>query len=239
MRFVAALTRLMARHCRGQLLLVTAATRCCLRPAVWLVTTDALSVTLAHLGALRRVTGLTASHRQLRMVRKPDMATHTSLVSGSMGRTGQLRRMATLTSPVVGERPDEVVGCVTALALDARVKRRVLVRGLVARAAVARARLGVAKAGVRVVTTDARACLAFLGMIRLLGRVTLGAGLVGTALDIVGTVTAGAPARGPDSASKPARDSCGKARPSPWRIRAGDGSPRIPCARPRTGRSQE
>jgi hypothetical protein len=124
------------------------------------------------------------------MVRKPDVAPLTRLVSGSMRRAGQLGRMTTFTGAVIGRRPDEVVGCVTALALDARVKRRVLVRGLVARAAVAGARLGVAEAGVRIVTADARACLAFLGMIRLLGRVTPGAGLIWTALDVVWTVAA-------------------------------------------------
>jgi hypothetical protein len=63
MRLVTVATGLVSRRSRGQLLLVTTATRCRLRAAMRLVTTDTLRVTLAHLGALGRVTGLTASHR--------------------------------------------------------------------------------------------------------------------------------------------------------------------------------
>jgi hypothetical protein len=156
------------------------------------VTPDALRVPLAHLGAFGRVTALTAGHRQLRVVREPDVAPFAGLVPAAMGRTGQLRRMAALASAVIRERPDEVMGGVTTLALDAGVEPRIFVRSLMARATVFGARLRVAEAGMRVVTTDARACQALLRMVWLLGGVAPGTGLIGTAAYVVRTVAAGA-----------------------------------------------
>ena len=155
MRFVTVATGLVSCRSRSQLLLVTAATWCGLRAAVWLVTADALRVTLADLGALRPVTALTAGHRQLWVMGKPDVAAFAGLVPASMRRAGQLSRMAALASAVIRERPDEVVRRVTTFALDAGMERGVLVRGLMARATVAGARVGVRRRGMRVVTTDA------------------------------------------------------------------------------------
>jgi hypothetical protein len=51
---------------------------------VRLVTTGALRVTFVHLRALGRVTALTANHRQLRVVGKPNVAALARLVPGSM-----------------------------------------------------------------------------------------------------------------------------------------------------------
>ena len=190
MRLVTVPTSLVSCQSRGQLLLVAAAARRDLRGAVRLVTADALRVTLADLSALGRVTALTAGHRQLRVVGEPDVAAFAGLVPASMGRTGQLRRMAALASTMIRKRPDEVVGRVTTLAFDAGVKRRVFVCGLMARAAVAGARLRVAEAGMWVVTTDARACQALLRVIWLLGGVAPGTSLIGAAAHVVRTVAA-------------------------------------------------
>jgi hypothetical protein len=124
---------------------------------MWLMTADTLRMTLAYLSALGRVTALAAGHRQLRVVRQPDVATFAGLVPASMRRAGRLCRVTALTSAVIGERSNEIVRHVATLAVDARVKCRVLVRGLMARAAITGARLRVPKTRMRIVTTHARA----------------------------------------------------------------------------------
>src|SRR5687768_6756803 len=98
MRFVTIPAGLVSCRSRGQLLLVTATAWRGLRAAVRLVTTNALRVTLMDLRSLRRMTALAASHRQLGVVRKPDMASLAGLVPTSMRRAGQLRLMAALAS---------------------------------------------------------------------------------------------------------------------------------------------
>ena len=120
-----------------------------------LMTTNALRVTLVDLSALGRVTALTAGHRQLGMVREPDMAPFAGLVTCSMGCASQLSRVTTLAGAVIGERPDEVVGRMTTLAFDARVERRVFMRGLMARAAGAGALFRMPETGMRIVATHA------------------------------------------------------------------------------------
>lgn len=142
------------------------------------------------LSLLRPVTGATALDAQLRPMGQAGVATLTRLVPSESLHAGQLRRVAALASAAIGGLADEVMGLMATLAIDAAMKGLVAARFLVARAASAHTRSDLVARGVRIMTPDAAANLALLGVIRVLVGVTAGAGLVGATRDIVRRVAA-------------------------------------------------
>jgi hypothetical protein len=161
-------------------------------PSMRLVTVAARRVTGFDDGALLGVARSAPGHSQLRAMRQSGVAALASLVTGLRLDAGQLGRVTGLTGALIRKLAHEVVRHVAAFAIDAGVKRFVAACVLVTCAAITHARSQLRAGRVRIVTTNAGAHFAFLGVVGVLFGVTTRASLVGARHHVVSRVAVGA-----------------------------------------------
>ena len=190
MRLMAALAGLMTGGRRRALLLVARAARGGLFAVVWVVATDALGVRRHHPGHLCRVARATGGDRQERPMRQPRVTILAVLVPRQARNLRQFLSVTIEAPAVIGSLAHEIMRRVAALAVDTRVKARVLGGRLMAVTARARASVHLRATGMRLVTSGTAGGGPGLGVIGVNVAVTFGAGLLGSAAHVVRGMTA-------------------------------------------------